>query len=189
MKDLIEEIWSTARHNKLRTALTGFSVAWGIFMLIVLLGAGNGLINANEKNGNSNVDNSMTVYGGYTSKAYNGYDKGREIELRDEDFRTTKKKFGDVVDDMGAEISQSSLTFTLGENYLSASLDGVYPNYGQINKMNMCAGRFINEIDNQERRKVLVMSNTQAKELMGNNNIYGIIGRHVDVVASAQLLS
>ena len=181
MKDLIEEIWSTARHNKLRTALTGFSVAWGIFMLIVLLGAGNGLINANEKNGNSNVDNSMTVYGGYTSKAYNGYDKGREIELRDEDFRTTKKKFGDVVDDMGAEISQSSLTFTLGENYLSASLDGVYPNYGQINKMNMCAGRFINEIDNQERRKVLVMSNTQAKELMGNNNIYGIIGRHVDV--------
>ena len=181
MKDLIEEIWSTARHNKLRTALTGFSVAWGIFMLIVLLGAGNGLINANEKNNDSNVDNSMTVYGGYTSKAYNGYDKGREIELRDEDFRTTKKNFGDVVDDMGAEISQSSLTFTLGENYLSASLDGVYPNYGQINKMTMCAGRFINEIDNQERRKVLVMSNTQAKELMGNNNIDGIIGKHVDV--------
>ena len=80
---MIEEIWATTRRNKLRTALTGFAVAWGIFMLIVLLGAGNGLINANEQNNNRSIDNSMTIYGGYTSKAYKGYDMNREIALRD----------------------------------------------------------------------------------------------------------
>ena len=64
MQDIISEIWSTAQRNKLRTALTGFAVAWGIFMLIVLLGAGNGLINANEQQANRFLANSMRVYEG-----------------------------------------------------------------------------------------------------------------------------
>ena len=145
---MIEEIWATTRRNKLRTALTGFAVAWGIFMLIVLLGAGNGLINANEQNNNRSIDNSMTIYGGYTSKAYKGYDMNREIALRDEDFRITKQKFDDVVDEIGAQISQDGLVITLGENYFSGSLTGVYPIYNKINKMDMLYGRFINDIDN-----------------------------------------
>ena len=66
MRDVIAEIWSTAKRNKLRTALTGFAVAWGIFMLIFLLGAGNGLINATMENNGRFMDNSMSVYGGRT---------------------------------------------------------------------------------------------------------------------------
>ena len=178
---MIEEIWATTRRNKLRTALTGFAVAWGIFMLIVLLGAGNGLINANEQNNNRSIDNSMTIYGGYTSKAYKGYDMNREIALRDEDFRITKQKFDDVVDEIGAQISQDGLVITLGENYFSGSLTGVYPIYNKINKMDMLYGRFINDIDNKERRKVLVINDTQAKELLGHDDAASIVGCRVEV--------
>lgn len=178
---MIEEIWATTRRNKLRTALTGFAVAWGIFMLIVLLGAGNGLINANEQNNNRSIDNSMTIYGGYTSKAYKGYDMNREIALRDEDFRITKQKFDDVVDEIGAQISQDGLVITLGENYFSGSLTGVYPIYNKINKMDMLYGRFINDIDNKERRKVLVINDTQAKELLGHDDAASIVGHRVEV--------
>lgn len=68
MRDTFNEILTTIRHNKLRTALTGFSVAWGIFILIVLLGAGNGLINAVTSNSKKFLANSMVIYGGETSK-------------------------------------------------------------------------------------------------------------------------
>ena len=71
MIDLIQEIYGTIQRNKLRTVLTGFSVAWGIFMLIVLLGAGNGLINAFEGQTRDMKMNSMKIYPGYTSKPYN----------------------------------------------------------------------------------------------------------------------
>ena len=69
---LLSEIWSTSKRNKLRTSLTGFAVAWGIFMLIFLLGAGNGLINAQLQQSDRFLANSMVVYGQNTSKAYNG---------------------------------------------------------------------------------------------------------------------
>ena len=72
MNDLLTEIWESIRRNKLRTALTGFAVAWGIFMLIVLLGAGNGLINAQLKQSDRFLSSSMVVFGGETSKAYQG---------------------------------------------------------------------------------------------------------------------
>ena len=77
MRDIFTEIWQTARRNKLRTTLTGFAVAWGIFMIIVLLGAGNGLINANLKQSDRFLSSSMVVYGGWTSKAYQGLKEGR----------------------------------------------------------------------------------------------------------------
>ena len=72
MYDILSEIWSTAKRNKLRTALTGFAVAWGIFMLIFLLGAGNGLINATTANSNRFLDNSMMGGGGVRSEPYDG---------------------------------------------------------------------------------------------------------------------
>ena len=68
MGDIFSEIWNSVRRNKLRTCLTGFAVAWGIFMLIVLLGAGNGLINAILQGSEGVSLNTMTVSGGVTSK-------------------------------------------------------------------------------------------------------------------------
>ncbi len=165
MRDIITEIWSTAKRNKLRTALTGFAVAWGIFMLIFLLGSGNGLINALEQNAGSVLDNSMVVYSGQTSIPYNGLQEGRYIELEDQDFNTTNQKFNHIIDKAGATIWQGTANVALGENYFSSSMEGVYPNMAEINKMDMLHGRFINQVDINENRKVLVLSETNAKEL------------------------
>ena len=182
MRDVIAEIWSTAKRNKLRTALTGFAVAWGIFMLIFLLGAGNGLINATMQNNGRFMGNSMTVYGGRTSKAFEGLKEGRWITLDDKDFETTTALFGSNVDEMGASISQSGVTISHGENYTSTSLNGVYPNEAAIYKLEMCYGRFINQIDNELSRKVLVINEDQAKEL-ASDDIADLVGQYVDVGA------
>ena len=80
MRDIFQDIFSSLRQNKLRTALTGFSVAWGIFMLIALLGAGNGVFNALLSNSGT-MDRSMVIYPQWTGKPYAGYEKGRRIRL------------------------------------------------------------------------------------------------------------
>ena len=164
MRDIITEIWQTARRNKLRTTLTGFAVAWGIFMIIVLLGAGNGLINATMKMSGDFLTNSMEVYGGMTSKAYNGLSEGRWINLDTKDLAATESEFKNHIDDVGATYSISS-TVTNGENYMSMTITGVYPVHAKIVKQSLICGRFINEIDQNEKRKVLVLSDKQAKEL------------------------
>ena len=87
MFDLFREISQTIRTNKLRTALTGLSVAWGIFMLIVLLGISTGIINAFDRNMMHRDNNYIRFYGGITSKAHEGYNEGREIQLKEEDGR------------------------------------------------------------------------------------------------------
>lgn len=78
MIDIWQEIYSTIKRNKLRTFLTGFAVAWGIFMLIVLLGAGNGLIHAFEESSSERALNSIKIYPGWTSKSYDGLKRGTE---------------------------------------------------------------------------------------------------------------
>ena len=164
MRDILSEIWSTAKRNKLRTTLTGFAVAWGIFMIIVLLGAGNGLINANIKQRNRFLSSSMVVYGGWTSKAYQGLKEGRGIRLHERDMEITSQEFKENVDEVGAQYSTSA-TISHGQQYLSSSISGVYSNHTKINKVEMLSGRFINDIDVKESRKVLVFGNKQAKEL------------------------
>ena len=163
--ELFSEIWQTARRNKLRTSLTGFAVAWGIFMIIVLLGAGNGLINALTKQSGQFLTNSMKVSGGWTEKAYNGLQEGRGISLNTTDLAITETDFPENIDEVGAEMSQS-VTISWGKEYVNSLLTGVFGNYLRINKRDMLYGRFINEIDLRERRKVIVLSRSQAKELL-----------------------
>ena len=162
--ELLNEIWQTARRNKLRTTLTGFAVAWGIFMIIVLLGAGNGLINANLKQSERFLSSSMVVFGGWTSKPYQGLKEGRDIRLHESDMTITEREFSENVDEVGAQYNTSA-TISHGQQYVSASISGVYPNHTKINKVEMLQGRFINHIDVKESRKVLVLGNKQAKEL------------------------
>jgi putative ABC transport system permease protein len=181
MKDIFIEIWSSVKRNKLRTALTGFSVAWGIFMIILLLGAGNGLINGLTHNTDNFLSNSMEVYGGTTSKAYHGMREGRSITLDDSDLRTTRHQYGDIVETLGAGISQGGVTITAsGGNYVSSTLNGVSPNQAVINKIQLLAGRFINDIDERERRKVLVIGDTQARELV-SGDIRSLVGQSLRV--------
>ena len=180
MYDILEEIWSTARRNKLRTALTGFAVAWGIFMLIFLLGCGNGLINAQMKNMDDYLDNTMMVGGGRTSKAYNGLAEGRRIRLNDKDIHTTSTEYPNHIDGVVAEIEQSGVNVSLGSNYFSASLNGVYPSEEKISKIIMLAGRFINQTDLDMRRKSIVIDDSQAKELI-QGNYEQLLGQYVKV--------
>ena len=183
MRDIITEIWSTARRNKLRTALTGFAVAWGIFMLIVLLGAGNGLINASMNNNSRFIANSMAIFGGTTSKPYKGLKEGRYVPLKDKDITTTETQFMENIDEVGARVSQPATTISLGENYVSTTLEGVYPNHEQTDKMEMRYGRFINHIDMKEKRKVLVLGDKQAEEL--THNVESLVGKYLKVGAFA----
>lgn len=178
--ELLNEIWQTLRRNKLRTSLTGFAVAWGIFMLIVLLGAGNGLLNSQTVNTDNWVDNSMEVFGGKTSKPYDGLKEGRGIRLEDTDLQTTQTHFTQNVDRAGSVIQQGGVTVSFGENYISGSLRGVYPLDAVINKTKLVAGRFINDIDIREQRKVLVMPENQARELKPRNT-YDLVGQTVRV--------
>ena len=180
MIELFKEIAQTAKRNKLRTALTGFAVAWGIFMLVVLLGAGNGLINAQLNQSARFLSNSMMVFGGRTSKAYQGLKEGRRIRLQTRDISTTDAEFKDIVDEVGAQYS-ASVTISNGQEYIATEVTGVYPNHTKIDKMEMLYGRFINQIDQEEKRKVLVLSNKQAKELEPKKDYKTLLGRYVKV--------
>ena len=187
MRDLLKEIWSTSKHNKLRTSLTGFAVAWGIFMLIFLLGAGNGLINAQMEQRDRFIANSMLVFGESTSKGYNGLKEGRPIDLNDKDIDITHHNFSNYVNDVGAQLTQAGINITYGNNYVaSQKLTGVYPSHVKIDKTEMSAGRFINDIDVKEQRKVVVLSKNQAKELA--KDYRSLVGKTVKISDMAFLV-
>ncbi len=179
MRDILTEIWATARRNKLRTTLTGFAVAWGIFMLIFLLGAGNGLINATQQNSNRYLNTSMVIFGGQTSKAHKGLKEGRKIELNDRDMEITQDRFSDNVEEVGAELDHGNTTMSHGKEYTAANISGVYPNDYIINKRDMIYGRFINKIDIRDRRKSIVISDDMAKELSPTGNVADMLGQIV----------
>ena len=180
MRELIKEIWSTSKRNKLRTTLTGFAVAWGIFMLIFLLGAGNGLINAQLQQSTRFLANSMRVFPGETSKAYKGLKEGRSITLNDRDILISNETYGQYVDDVGGRLEQYNVNINYGDNYVaSQSLVGVAPTHPKIDKTEMIAGRFINEIDMKEQRKNVVLSRSQAKELC--KDYRSLVGKNVKI--------
>ena len=180
MRELIKEIWSTSKRNKLRTSLTGFAVAWGIFMLIFLLGAGNGLINAQLQQSTRFLANSMRVFPGETSKAYKGLKEGRSITLNDRDILISNQTYGQYVDDVGGRLEQYNVNINYGDNYVaSQSLLGVAPTHPKIDKTELIAGRFINEIDMKDQRKNVVLSRSQAKELC--KDYRSLVGKNVKI--------
>lgn len=177
---LLSEVWSTSKRNKLRTSLTGFAVAWGIFMLIFLLGAGNGLINAQLQQSTRFLANSMRVFPGETSKAYKGLKEGRSITLNDKDILISNKTYGQYVDDVGGRLEQYNVNINYGDNYVaSQSLVGVAPTHPKIDKTELIAGRFINEIDMKDQRKNVVLSRSQAKEL--SKDYRSLVGKNVKI--------
>ena len=183
MRDIFEEIWASVRRNKLRTCLTGFAVAWGIFMLIVLLGAGNGLLNAFTMGSGDILVNTMQVGGGYTSKPYDGLKEGRRIRLEDKDVALTAgQAFADHVDEVSASCSKDGQTISYGKKSTSESLTGVYPDYARMNKVTMVAGRFINPYDIRDKRKVMVLSSQHVEYLLdGRKDWDALVGRKLRV--------
>lgn len=185
MRDILIEIWGSIRRNKLRTCLTGFAVAWGIFMLIVLLGAGNGLKNALSYNMEGVATNVIEIGGGRTSKPYDGLQEGRRIILEDKDMDITRSElFDENIDEVSAILNQSTENIVYGAKSLNSyvSLMGVYPLYFKMNKMDLLAGRFINDNDLKESRKTVLVSSAAVEALTdGSKNYSGMIGKRLKI--------
>jgi putative ABC transport system permease protein len=164
MIDFWQEIYGTIKRNKLRTFLTGFSVAWGIFILIVLLGAGNGLIHAFDQNSQSRALNSVRIFAGSTSIPYHGLSKDRSILFKNKDVDFLKKNFNKNVITAGATLSHSD-TVSYGAQGTNLSIVGVNPEYVNIESCKLKIGRFINQQDIDQKRKVMVLSENSMKTL------------------------
>ena len=165
MREQLQEIASTISRNKLRTFLTGFSVAWGIFMLIVLLGSGNGLRNAMQDSFGDLAVNSMQVYGGRTSMPYKGFQSGRNITPNLDDIQVLTNEFPDQIAQIAASVYHWGANLAYGREYNTANLYGVTPKFPEIKGVRVTAGRFINETDIKERRKVVVLDDMTSKTL------------------------
>lgn len=173
MSDLLQEILGTVMRNKLRTVLTGLSVAWGIFILIVLLGAGNGLIHAFKLNSGNVVMNSVKVYPGTTTKPWQGMQEGRNVELEQEDCRLAAVCFPDNIMEVGATVSQNAVDITYGKDHVSITLEGVMPSLVQIEGIKLVEGRFINQLDMQGNRKVMVLHKKTVEMLFPRESALG----------------
>lgn len=171
--DNFREIWSTIKKNKLRTFLTGFSVAWGIFMLIVLLGAGNGLKNGIMSNFRNIGYNRVETWTRYTSKPYQGMQINRKIRYKDEDLKFIPLQNPEV--DLITAVIYRSDTLSYGEEYNAYSLQGVHPDKAKMDNIEIPIGngRFINEMDERERRKVIVLSPRMKEVLFKGKNPLG----------------
>ena len=183
MHDLLTEIWESVRRNKLRTTLTGFSVAWGIFMIIVLLGAGNGLMNSFNQDSEGYATNTMTIYPSMTSKPYQGYKEGRWMRLNEQDLDMLARQFPDIIDQVTTSVSRSGFTLTYKKKYFNnMSLNGTFPGEVQMDHIDVLAGRFINNLDIAHKRKVIVITHMLAKNLLEGGTDYNtLIGKKVKV--------
>ena len=166
MIDFIQEIYGTIKRNKLRTALTGFAVAWGIFMLIVLLGAGNGLLNAFELQSGRMAMNSFQIWPGKTSMPYQGLKEGRNIKLTEKELDLTRQ-MTEHVTHASAILQQGGVNLSYKQDHLSIQLTGVMPNYPETNGLQLKEGRFINQSDMKGKRKVIVVHEKTAEMLLG----------------------
>ena len=155
--DTWQEILDTIRANKLRSFLTGFSVAWGIFMLIVLLGSGQGLAHGIEHEFRDDAINSIWIFPGQTSRPYKGLQPGRRVQFTNEDH-------DDIVAGVpGVEHSTSrfyiggTLRIRYRDQTTTFDVRCVHPGHRYVEKTIVTAGRFLNELDLSEHRKVAVI--------------------------------
>ncbi len=153
MLDLFREILQTLGHNKLRTALTGLAVAWGIFMLIVLLGMSRGLYNSAQRNNSMEQASYVSVWGGYTGKAHKGYKEGRRVSLEESDIDPVTRLGGRTVAEAMGSVRIDSAKLATMREYVTGGINGVYPGMQIADHVEMVHGRFINERDLSERRK------------------------------------
>lgn len=173
MRELLSEIFESLRQNKLRTSLTGFSVAWGIFMLVVLLGAGNGLKNGLMSNFGSQMINSGSIFGGYTTVGYGGFNRYREVFMRNEDLDVIMSEFGDYVKDISALDWYNSATARYENMTITSGMRGVTPEIGPMLGEEILYGRYINSIDMKLRRKTAVVDENIVKVLFKGENPVG----------------
>lgn len=180
-RDRWQEIFQTIQKNRLRTVLSGFTVALGIFIFIVLFGFGNGLKNSFKQFFLDDATNTLWVYPGQTSKPYRGFKSNRRIEFENSDLKDIKDNFNFFIEDITPRINRSDRVRYKGEsdNYSSRA---VAPAHQFIEKTIMMKGRYINEDDVMNKTKNIVIGRLVAKDLFKDEEP---IGKYLEMGTSA----
>ncbi|HIS34729.1 MAG TPA: ABC transporter permease [Candidatus Avirikenella pullistercoris] len=169
MQELLKEIYQSFCRNKLRTILSGFSVAWGIFMLVILSGMANGY-----KNGISEsmiTNNHITIIPRYTSLPYKGYNAPRKVSFDTKDLQLLASVFPDIDNLSGSTAFQGQLIYD--NNMTPILVNGVMPAFFKNNKLRINEGRFINTLDLKQYRKVVVLTKSTAQTIANKENLIG----------------
>ena len=166
------EIYETIRKNKLRTFLTAFSVAWGIFMLIILLGAGKGLRNGFEHDFKDDAINSIWLTPGQTSKSYRGMKPGRDLIFENRDFTNIKHSI-DGVEHITGRFMRWNQSMSAGKRTGSFNMRSVHPAHQYLENTIMAEGRFLHQKDLDEFKKVAVIGRQVVLELFDGENPIG----------------
>ena len=176
--DKWQEILGTMRRNKLRTFLTAFGVFWGIFMLVLLLGAGKGMENGVWKEFGSGAKNSLFVSAGKTSLPWQGLKPGREIKFTNDDLEAIRRQVDGV--ELLATRNRLSGEYTIinGTKNGSYQVFGANAEFFQINGEQLARGRLLSPLDGIEQRKVIVLGEKVHKVLFGDSSG---IGKYVQV--------
>ena len=172
------EVLETLRMSKLRTLATALSVAWGIYMLVILLGAGRGIQNGVERNFRDDAVNSIWVYSGRTSKPHAGYGIGRPIQFDNDDYDALIRTIDAVEFSTGRFYLKGEFTVRYGKEISAFEVRACHPGHQQIEGTIITAGRFINDTDIRQRRKVTVIGSKVVERLFGHTDP---VGRWLDV--------
>jgi putative ABC transport system permease protein len=168
-----QEIFEAIAKNKLRTFLTGISVASGIFILVILLGVGQGLQNGIEKQFERDAAGIIEVWSGTTTKEYKGLNPGRQIQFRNSDYELSVQKFGDGLDKKSATYNQWQGLVTYGKESGNYQYRGAYPDYQFIENATMIEGRWINANDVANTEKVGVIGLKMKQDLFKDKSPIG----------------
>lgn len=174
-----QEIFDTIRKNKLRTFLTGLSVASGIFILVILLGFGQGMRNGIENEFKQDASTSVWVWPGVTSKEYKGLNPGRRIQLVNENYDKASTMFNEDIEYSSGRIFVRGVSVNYGKEALIYGIQGVGSDFQFIDNAKMAEGRFINYQDEISNGKVAVIGNKVKKDVFGN--IETPIGEFIDI--------
>jgi putative ABC transport system permease protein len=189
--DRIQEIYSTIQKNQLRTALTGFSVAWGIFMLVLLLGSGTGIENGVKNEFRNVATNSIWVHPGQTSKPFKGLQPGRSIEFTNRDYDDIKTNLKGVEHITARYYLWNTNLIAYKNEYGAFNIIALHPDHKFLENTILKEGRLINELDVKRARKVATIGTLAKEQLFKDEpavgkfiNINGvpfrIIGVHFD---------
>ena len=165
--DSYKEILDTLTRNKSRSFLTGFGVFWGVFMLVALIGGGQGLKELLENNFEGFATNSCIVFAQPTTKPYHGFRKGRQWEMQYKDVERLRQQVPEL-DVISPMLSKWGATATFSEHSCNCNMKGLLPDYAKVETPKLFYGRFLNDLDMAQRRKVCVIGKKIYKTLFPN---------------------
>ncbi|BDW92915.1 ABC transporter permease [Allomuricauda sp. XS_ASV26] len=174
-----QEIFDTIRKNKLRTFLTGLSVASGIFILVILLGFGQGMRNGIEHEFKEDASTSVWVWPGVTSKEYKGLNPGRRIQLVNENYTRASAMFKDELEYGSSRIFVRGVSVNYGKEALIYGVQGVASDFQFIENADMVEGRFINYQDEVSNGKVAIIGKKIKTDVFGA--VDTPIGEFIDI--------